>query len=60
MELLTLSDAVRRLILTRATLQDIHRTAAAEGMRSMYEDGVLKAVRGITSIEEVMRATRDV
>jgi general secretion pathway protein E len=60
MELLTPSDEVRRLILGRSTMQEIHRVAAAEGMRSMYQDGVAKAVRGITSIEEVMRATRDV
>jgi len=59
-EFLPLSDAIRRLVLNRATAQEIHRTAAAEGMRSMYEDGLEKALRGITSIEEVLRVTRDV
>jgi len=60
MEFLPLSDEIRRLILHRATAQEIHRAGAAEGMLSMYEDGMQKVVRGITSIEEVLRVTRDV
>ncbi|HKT20335.1 MAG TPA: type II secretion system ATPase GspE [Stellaceae bacterium] len=60
LEFLPLSDEIRRLVLNRATAQEIHRAAAAQGMRSMYEDGLEKALRGITSIEEVLRVTRDV
>jgi general secretion pathway protein E len=60
LEFLPLSDAIRRLVLSRATAQEIHRAAAAEGMRSMYDDGIQKATQGITSIEEVLRVTRDV
>jgi general secretion pathway protein E len=60
LEFLPLSDAIRRLILDRVTAQEIHRAGAAEGMRSMYEDGMRKALQGITSIEEVLRVTRDV
>jgi general secretion pathway protein E len=60
LEFLPLSDAIRRLILDHASAQEIHRAAAAEGMRSMYEDGMRKALLGITSIEEVLRVTRDV
>jgi general secretion pathway protein E len=59
MELLVLSDEVRRLILNRAALQDIHRAALQEGMRSMYEDGMGKALQGLTSVEDVLRVTRD-
>ena len=60
MELLAMSDALRRLVLKRATAQDIHRCAAEEGMRSMYDDGLRKALRGVTSFEEVVRVTRDI
>jgi len=60
LEFLPLSDEIRRLVLHRATAQDIHRAAVGEGMRSMYEDGLDKALRGVTSIEEVLRVTRDV
>jgi general secretion pathway protein E len=59
LELLVLSDAIRQLILRRATIQEIHRAATTEGMRSMYEDGLRKALLGLTSIEEVLRVTRD-
>ncbi|MGH7036283.1 MAG: type II secretion system ATPase GspE [Stellaceae bacterium] len=60
LEFLPLSDEIRRLVLNRATAQDIHRAAAEQGMRSMYDDGLEKALQGITSIEEVLRVTRDV
>ena len=60
MELLTMSDALRRLILKHAESNELHRVALQEGMRSMYEDGIAKARAGITSIEEVFRVTRDV
>jgi general secretion pathway protein E len=58
-EFLPLSDAIRQLILERVTTQQIHRAGAEDGMRSMYEDGLAKAVQGITSIDEVLRVTRD-
>ncbi|MBV9553898.1 MAG: type II secretion system ATPase GspE [Alphaproteobacteria bacterium] len=60
LEFLVLSDAVRQLILQRATVQEIQRVAVAEGMRPMYEDGLHKAQLGLTAIEEVLRVTRDI
>ncbi len=59
-EVLALSDAIRRLVLAHAETREIHRVAVAEGMRTMYHDGLLKALDGITTIEEVLRVTRDV
>ena len=55
-----MSDEVRRLLLKHADAQDLRRVAVAEGMRSMFQDGLRKAVQGVTSIEEVMRVTREV
>lgn len=60
LELLVMSEAVRRLILNHAEAHEIHRMAVSEGMRSMYDDGVLKALAATTTIEEVLRVTRDV
>ena len=40
-------------------MQEMHRAAVAAGMQTMYDDGMRKAMRGITSIEEVLRVTRD-
>ncbi|HEX4193783.1 MAG TPA: type II secretion system ATPase GspE [Stellaceae bacterium] len=59
-EFLPLTDEIRRLVLSHATVHDIHRAGAAEGMGSMYDDGIAKAIAGITSIEEVLRVTRDI
>ena len=60
LEFLAMSDAIRRLVLRRAEAGELHRAGAAQGMRSMYEDGLEKALLGITSLEEVLRVTRDV
>ena len=59
-EVLALSEPVRRLILKRVTVQEIQAAAAAEGMHAMYEDGMRKALAGLTSGEEVLRVTRDI
>jgi len=59
-ELLPISDAIRRLILNHTEAREIHRVAIEEGMRTMYQDGLLKALDGTTTIEEVLRVTRDV
>jgi general secretion pathway protein E len=58
MEVLVVSDSIRTLILKHSEAREIHRQAAAEGMRSMYEDGLRKALAGLTTIEEVLRVTK--
>jgi general secretion pathway protein E len=58
-ELLIVSDEVRRLILAHAEAQEIHRVAVQEGMLTMYEDGIRKALLGMTTLDEVLRVTRD-
>ena len=58
-EVLTVTDAIRRLVLRHAETREIQQIAVEEGMRTMYEDGLLKVLDGITSLEEVLRVTRD-
>jgi general secretion pathway protein E len=58
-EVLTLSDAIRRLILQHADAGSLRQAAREEGMLSMYEDGCLKALDGTTNIEEVLRVTQE-
>jgi general secretion pathway protein E len=60
MEFLVVSDTIRRLVLRHAESGEIHRAAAGEGLHSMYEDGLTKALLGITSLEEVLRVTREI
>lgn len=58
-ELLVLSEPVRRLILAHADGTEIQRAAIENGMDNMKKDGLKKAVRGITTIEEVTRVTQE-
>jgi general secretion pathway protein E len=58
-EMLMITDDVRKLILRREDAGTIQRAAVEGGMRTLYEDGMRKAARGITSLEEVLRVTRE-
>ncbi len=59
LELLVMSEGVRQCILDHGDAAAIQRTAAAEGTVSMHEDGLAKALAGVTSVEEVERVTRE-
>ena len=59
LEVLPFSPAVRRLVLRRAEASEIQRAAADEGMLTMHEDGVRKALAGMTTLDEVLRVTRE-
>jgi type IV pilus assembly protein PilB len=57
-EFLVMSDPQRELVMARASAAELKRTALQEGMQELRVDGIRKAARGITSIEEVLRATQ--
>ncbi|MDW8245413.1 MAG: ATPase, T2SS/T4P/T4SS family [Sandaracinaceae bacterium] len=57
-EILLVDDAVRREILNRADANQITKTAASRGMRTLREDGARVVAQGITSLEEVLAATQ--
>ena len=59
MEFLVMSDPIRRLVMQHADMGKIEEQARAEGMRTMYEDGLVKALAGTTTIEEVLRVTSE-
>jgi len=58
-EVLYNSDPVQKLILNRATSDQIQDQAISEGMITMQIDGLIKALRGETTVEEVLRVSRD-
>ncbi|HEX5951534.1 MAG TPA: type II secretion system ATPase GspE [Rhodanobacteraceae bacterium] len=58
-EQLTMNDALRRLLMQHADASDIERAARQSGMRTMYEDGLRKALAGLTTVEEVLRVTQE-
>ena len=59
-EVLTMSDAIRHLVLAHAEAGAIRKQASEEGMRSMHAHGMAKVAAGETSVEEVLRAVRAV
>jgi general secretion pathway protein E len=59
-ETLVMTDQVRREILQHADANALQRAAVAAGMRPMLHDGIAKVAAGVTSVEEVMRVTREV
>ena len=59
MEILTVSEAVRNLILKNASAGQIKQQAVAEKMESMRDDGARKVLDGKTTIEEVLAVTQD-
>lgn len=54
-EVLPVTETIKELIVKEATADQIQAQAQKEGMRTMIEDGFVKAAQGITSIEEVLR-----
>ena len=59
LELLQMSDSIRRLVMHQATSGEIHEQAVKEGMRTMYQDGLMKCLQGVTTIEEILRVTQE-
>ena len=58
-EVLGNSLSVQKLIMAGATANEIQDQAVKEGMMTMQLDGIIKALRGDTTIEEVLRVTRE-
>jgi general secretion pathway protein E len=54
-----MTDAIRCLVLKHANAAVRRCEAIRVGMVPMYEDGMRKAVKGVTTFEEVLRATRE-
>jgi len=57
MEFLVMTDNLRRMIMQHAGMGDLEEAARKEGMRTMFEDGLVKSLLGQTTIEEVLRVT---
>ncbi|HWT40827.1 MAG TPA: ATPase, T2SS/T4P/T4SS family [Dongiaceae bacterium] len=58
-EVMDVNTDIQELIVKRATSSEIQRLAVSQGMITMRQDGYLKALSGITTIEEVNRVTSD-
>ncbi|MDP3882570.1 MAG: GspE/PulE family protein [Candidatus Staskawiczbacteria bacterium] len=54
-EVLHVTETIKALVIKKVATKEITNQAIAEGMRTMVEDGFVKAARGVTSIEEILR-----
>jgi type IV pilus assembly protein PilB len=59
-ELMVMNSKLRELAFQGAATQEIRRAALGQGMRMMFDDGVAKALRGITTLDEVFRVAKKV
>ncbi len=58
-EVLNVTDKIKQIVSERTTTDTIEQTAMSEGMITMKQDGILKALDGLTTIQEVWRVTKD-
>jgi len=58
-EVLEVDDEIERMISQKATEEEIETKAKEKGMLTMVEDGFIKAAEGATSVEELLRVTRE-
>ena len=52
-ELLVGTDPIKTLIQNKALMEDIRKQAVADGMRSLYQDGIIKVFKGLSDIGRV-------
>ncbi len=58
-EFLPMTDPLRKLIMGHEEAGAIQKLAIAEGMQTLYENGLVKVTQGVTTLEEVMRVTSE-
>lgn len=58
-EVFEMTSDIRRLVMESATSEMLEKAAKEAGMLTMVEDGFLKAVLGYTSVEEILRVTKE-
>ncbi|MBI2825995.1 MAG: Flp pilus assembly complex ATPase component TadA [Planctomycetia bacterium] len=57
-ELLLMRSKIREMAFKGSSTQDLRKVAVAQGMKTLYQDGIMKAMKGITTIEEVFRVAK--
>ncbi len=58
-EVLGIDEDIKKLIAQSATALEIENKAREKGMLTMFNDGLVKAIQGLTSLEEIMRVTKE-
>jgi len=58
-EILEVTPAIQKLIMQKATDRELSEVAKKQNMLTLFEDGIIKAKNGITTIEEIIRVTKE-
>ncbi len=58
-ELLKLDEGIKKLILQHADAGELQKYAVQHGMQTLFQDGLLKVLNGVTTIEEITRVTKE-
>ena len=58
-EILPMSEKIARMVLARVDAGTVEKQAVSEGMITMKQDGYLKVIAGVTTIEEVLRVAQE-
>lgn len=58
-EVLEVDDEIKKMISQKSSAEELNNKAIERGMITMIEDGFIKAVQGITSLEEILRVTKE-
>jgi type IV pilus assembly protein PilB len=56
-ELMAMTSQIREMCFKGAPTQELRKVARKQGMRTLFEDGMIKALKGVTTIDEVLRIT---
>jgi general secretion pathway protein E len=59
LEMMPMTDKIRPLVMKHANAAELRQAAVAAGMQPMFDYGLQKALAGVTTVEEVVRATRE-
>jgi type IV pilus assembly protein PilB len=57
-ELMLMTPKIRELSFQGASTQELRKAAVAQGMHTLYQDGIRKVLKGITTLEEVFRTAK--
>ena len=57
-ELMSMTTQIREMTFKGESTQNIRKVARKQGMRTLFEDGMIKALKGVTTLDEVMRITQ--
>jgi type IV pilus assembly protein PilB len=58
-ETMAMTDGVERIILGNISEEELHKEAKAQGMITMYQDGIIKVLHGVTSLDELLQVAQE-